>query len=233
MYTVDPIGRIHSCFSEKFGIPRQPGLVPAATATIELFPPYNREDMFRGLEDFSHIWVLFLFHETLQEGWRSTVRPPRLGGQKRVGLYASRSPHRPNHLGMSVVRLDRLAIEEGGVSLLVSGVDFLDNTPVLDIKPYVSYSDSVAEASCGFTRELFPELEVRFEPQAAQFCDEYEKETGRCLRELVEQTLRADPRPASQKVVDREFGVLFWDVNVRWRAGECGFCVLSCEKVNG
>lgn len=99
-----PIGLVRSCWPEKFGIPKQPGLVAAATATVVLYPPYDREEMFRGLAEFSHIWLIFCFHSTLAEGWKPTVRPPRLGGQKRVGVFASRSPHRPNHLGMSVVR---------------------------------------------------------------------------------------------------------------------------------
>ena len=230
MYTLEPIGTIHSCFQEKFGIPRQPGLVPAASATIELFPPYDREEMFRGLEEFSHIWVLFLFHESVLEGWRATVRPPRLGGRQRVGLYASRSPHRPNHLGMSVVKMERVVESSGGVFLEISGIDLLEGTPVVDLKPYVPYTDMIDGASCGFTRELFPEVAVRFAPAAAQFCAEYRRETGRDLQTLIEQTLRVDPRPASQKTGRREFGVLLWDVNVRWRIGGRGFEVVSCER---
>jgi tRNA-Thr(GGU) m(6)t(6)A37 methyltransferase TsaA len=230
-YTFQPIGRIYSCYTEKFGIPKQPGLVTAATAELLLYPPYNREEMFRGLDEFSHIWILFLFHQTIDEGWKPTVRPPRLGGQKRVGVFASRSPHRPNHIGMSVVKLEQLLIKQGVVRLFVSGVDLLDNTPVIDIKPYVPYSDSLEDAGCGYTREVIPEVKALFLQEAQKFCDDYAKRTGRDLKELVIQTLRYDPRPASQRTLGREYGMLFWDVNVRWRVAAEGFEVLSCEVV--
>jgi tRNA-Thr(GGU) m(6)t(6)A37 methyltransferase TsaA len=230
-YTFMPIGKINSCYTEKFGIPKQPGLVTAAAAELSLFPPYNREEMFRGLADFSHIWILFLFHQTIAEGWKPTVRPPRLGGQKRVGVFASRSPHRPNHVGMSVVKLERVVVEKGETRLLLSGVDLLDNTPVVDIKPYIPYSDSLEDAGCGYTQELIPEVAAIFLPAARTFCDEYRQTTGRNLEELIVQTLRYDPRPASQRTVGREYGMLFWDVNVRWRVAVEGFEVLSCEVV--
>lgn len=232
-YSLQPIGVVHSCYPEKFGIPKQPGLVTAALATIELLPPYDREEMFRGLEDFSHIWLVFLFHESIAEGWKPTVRPPRLGGRKRVGVFASRSPHRPNHLGMSVVRLERLVVTAGSVRLEVSGVDLLTGTPVLDIKPYVIYSDSVAEASRGFAGECIPEVSAVISPAAELFCRKYQEATGRDLRRLVVQTLRCDPRPASQRTVGREYGVLLWNINVRWRVTDQGFEVLRCEEVTG
>ncbi len=138
---INPIGVVHSCYTEKFGIPRQPGLVDKARATIELFSPYNRAEMVRKLESFSHIWVHFLFHDAVAEGWRPTVRPPGLGGQKRVGVFASRSPHRPNHLGISAVKL--IGIKRVGQRLLleVGGGDFLHGSPVFDLKPYIPYSD--------------------------------------------------------------------------------------------
>lgn len=225
------IGRVHSCWPEKFGIPKQPGLVMAATAVIEFFPPYDREEMFRGLEDFSHIWVVFLFHDTVREGWKPTVRPPRLGGQKRVGVFASRSPHRPNHLGMSVVRLVQVAVTNGSVRLELAGVDLLDGTPVVDIKPYVPYADSLPDASCGFTAEAIPAVAVAFSPLAERFLHDYQQQTGRNLRQLVYQTLVSDPRPASQRRKGREYGALFWNVNVRWRAVDQGFEVFACEEV--
>lgn len=226
-----PIGRIHSCWPEKFGIPKQPGLVMAATATLEFFPPYDREEMFRGLDAFSHIWVVFLFNNTLHEGWKPTVRPPRLGGRKRVGVFASRSPHRPNHLGMSVVSLTRILVTDGSVKLELAGVDLLDGTPVLDIKPYIPYADSLPEASCGFTAEAIPEVTVRFSSSAEYFCNEYRLQTNRNLRRLVQETLSSDPRPASQRTIGREFGALFWNVNVRWRVVDQGFEVFDCRVV--
>ena len=229
--TLQPIGLVRSCWPEKFGIPRQPGQVEAATATLELFPPFNREEMFRGLESFSHVWLVFLFHGTVAEGWKPTVRPPRLGGQRRVGVFASRSPHRPNHLGLSVVRLSRMVVEGGAVRLELAGVDLLDGTPVLDIKPYVPYADSLPGASDGFTAEEAPLVAVRFTSQSEQFCQRYQQQTGRDLHQLVVESLARDPRPASQRRAAREHGARFWDVHVRWRQIEEGFEVFSCERV--
>lgn len=232
-FTMRPIGWVNSCWSEKFGIPKQPGLVPAAVAEIEFFPPFAREEMFRGLEGFSHIWVVFLFHDTITEGWKPMVRPPRLGGQKRIGVFASRSPHRPNHLGMSVVRLERVVVHNGQVHLDISGVDLLDGTPVVDIKPYVGYSDSLPDARCGFTAEPAPTAAVQFSEEAQRFCRDYQQRTGRRLRQLIEETLAGDPRPASQRGGRREYGTLFWGVNVRWRATEDGFEVVGCDEATG
>jgi tRNA (adenine37-N6)-methyltransferase len=230
MYQFEPIGKISSCYSEKFGVPRQPGLVRAATAHLTLHPPYDREEMARGLEGYSHIWVIFIFHEALADGWRPMVRPPRLGGQKRVGLFASRSPHRPNPVGMSVVRLEKVVIENGSFALELSGIDLLDGTPVLDVKPYVPYSDSVPGAEGGFTDEDMAEQKVVVSPDVLSFCQDYQRQTGNDLKSLIQQTLQKDPRPASQRRIGREYGVLLWDVNVRWRVEEWGFLVLSCER---
>ena len=231
---LEPIGVIHSCFKEKFGIPRQPGLVEHSTATIELFPPFNREEMVRGLEGFSHIQVLFLFHRAVAEGWRPTVRPPRLGGRARVGVFACRSPHRPNHIGLSAVRLGAVRTT-GGVCLDVSGVDFLDETPVLDIKPYVPYSDSIQDASDGFTgTEDVGGGEggmIFFSAQAAAFCRNYEEKKSRPLHLLITEMLERDPRPRSQRERKTEFGMLLWDVNIRWRMEEGSVVVERIESV--
>lgn len=228
-YELIPIARIHSCFSEKFGIPRQPGLATAATAIMEMLPPFDREEMVRGLEKFSHIWIHFLFHDTVQEGWRPTVRPPWLGGQKRVGVFASRSPHRPNFIGLSVVRLLGIRSEGKKLFLDLAGIDILDQTPVFDIKPYLPYSDAVPEATSGYS--MVPERgnEVFFSREAETFCLIYQQDRGRDLLRLIREVLQQDPRPASQKTEEREFGMLLWDVNVRWRVQEGGFLVVSCE----
>jgi tRNA-Thr(GGU) m(6)t(6)A37 methyltransferase TsaA len=226
-----PIGTIHSCFTEKFGIPRQPGMVPAATARLELLPPFNREEMVRGLEQFSHVWVHFLFHRTVAEGWKPTVRPPWLGGRKRVGVFASRSPHRPNHLGLSAVRLEAVVREKGKIYLELSGVDFLDKTPVIDIKPYVPYSDCIRSASCGYAHGEQPVVEVVFSEKAEAFCTGYLAKTGRDIRRLVEEMIRHDPRPASQKNDKSSFGMLLWNVNIRWKVKEHSFFIESCEEV--
>lgn len=224
---ISSIGIIHSCYPEKFGIPRQPGLVKSSSGRLELFPPWNREEMIKGLDVFSHIWIQFLFHEAVAEGWRPTVRPPWLGGQKRVGIFASRSPHRPNHLGLSVVRLTGIRKEKKGLFLEIAEIDLLDKTPVVDIKPYIPYSDSVPGASDGFIPP--PESvrrEVVFAEAAAQSCSEYEQRTGRRLRSLIAETLGQDPRPASQRHQTREYGMTLWDVNVRWQALGERFLVL-------
>jgi len=228
---VRPIGLIHSCFTEKFGIPRQSGMVKSATATLELLPPFNREEMVRGLDVFSHIWVHFLFHQTVEEGWRPTVRPPWLGGKKRVGIFATRSPHRPNHMGMSAVKLVDIRREKKRYFLELSGVDFLDQTPVLDIKPYVPFSDSIAGATSGYTKIDKPRIKLKFSEQALQFCTSYEQETGRNIQLLIEEMIRQDPRPASQKGKKSRFGMLLWDVNIRWQVMGLQFEVLGCRRI--
>jgi len=206
-------------------------MVPAAVAELEFYPPYNREEVTRGLEQFSHIWIHFLFHESVADGWKNTVRPPWLGGSKRVGVLATRSPHRPNHLGLSVVRLQSVVSGKGKTSLLLSGVDLLDGTPVIDVKPYVPYSDSIATAECGYARGEVPEVDVQLTDQVELFCENYFIKTGRNLRALVEQMIRQDPRPAKQKGNKDSFGILLWDVNIRWSVIPDGFLVESCEQV--
>ncbi len=226
------IGIVRSCFTERFGIPRQPGLVRAATARLELLPPYNREEMVRGLEEFSHVWVQFLFHRTVAEGWKPTVRPPRLGGRRRVGVFACRSPHRPNHLGLSVVKLEKVIAKGGEVALLLSGVDLLDGTPVLDIKPYVPYCDSPAGASGGFAMESPQSVDIVFAEAAARFCREYGEATGRDLEVLIRQVIGNDPRPASQKGRKNGFAAALWDVDVCWTVGAGGEVVVKeCRRL--
>lgn len=228
---ITPIGIIHSCYPEKFGIPRQPGLVKSSSGVLELLPPWNREEMIKGLDAFSHIWIQFQFHEAVAEGWRPTLRPPWLGGQKRVGVFASRSPHRPNHLGLSVVRLTGIRKEKKGLFLEIAEIDLLDKTPVIDIKPYIPYSDCVPGASGGFIPPPESvEREVLFTEAAAQACSEYEQRTGRRLRSLIAETLGQDPRPASQRHQTREYGMALWDVNVRWQAQGDRFLVLMIEE---
>ncbi len=206
-------------------------MVPAATAELELFPPYNREEVTRGLAQFSHVWIHFLFHECVEDGWKPTVRPPWLGGAKRVGVLATRSPHRPNHLGLSVVRLVSVATGKNGVSLHLSGVDLLDGTPVIDVKPYVPYSDSIVSAECGYARGEVPEVTVLMSDQVCSFCETYLAKTGRKLQPLIEQMIQQDPRPAKQKGAKESFGILLWDVNIRWSVNSDGFLVESCELV--
>ena len=228
---MNAIGVIHSCFPEKFGIPRQAGLAPSALAAIELIAPFNRPEMVRGLETFSHIWIQFLFHQSLSEGWKATVRPPRMGGKERLGVFATRSPHRPNHIGLSAVRLLELNISGGRVTLEIGGVDMQDGTPVLDIKPYIPYSDSVAGATSGWLRSPFARFEVVFAEGAETFCRVYEQQSGRPLAALIREVLATDPRPASQRAQRCGFGMSFWDVNVRWQISGRTCRVEHCEQV--
>lgn len=229
-YTVEAIGLIHSCYREKFGIPRQPGLVKSATGSIELLPPCDREEMFRELESFSHIWLQFCFHEAVADGWRPTVRPPWLGGQKRVGCFASRSPHRPNFLGISVVRYHGLRREGKKLFLDISELDLLQGTPIFDIKPYIPYSDSIDDASSGFVHFSPEQMEVSFSPEAEGSCDSYFISKGRDLKGLIREVLQQDPRPASQRHKSREYGMLLWDMNIRWLADGRGFHVFLVEE---
>ncbi len=230
MVDVCPIGIIRSCYTEKFGIPRQPGMADKARARIELLPPYDREEMVKELDMFSHIWVQFLFHDAIKEGWKPTVRPPGLGGRKRVGVFASRSPHRPNHIGLSAVRLFEID-RKSGLSLLVGGGDFLDGTPVLDIKPYIPYSDSLADAGAGYSGENREPVQVCFLKEAERFCYRYEQETGRELPGLISQVLRQDPRPASQRGRKWSFGFRLWDINIRWEVRNNVFTVVECRRI--
>lgn len=218
--TVDPVGVIHSCYGDKFGTPRQPGLVPAAQGVIRPFPPYDRVDWWRDLDQFSHIWVLFWFHQVDAGNVTPTVRPPRLGGNRRVGVFASRSPFRPNPIGLSVLRLDGVDCRDGGVTLRVSGIDLIDGTPVLDVKPYLPYADALAEARAGFAAAApAPQFAVHFSTAATVQIDALAGEYP-TLASLIRQTLSLDPRPAyrSDDVGgDRVYGFRLLGVEVRWR----------------
>ena len=216
-YSFEPIGVVRSCFTEKFAIPRQPRLAPAATGVLELFPPYDRPEAIAGLEQVSHLWLLFVFHAAASGPEHIRVRPPRLGGNQRIGVFASRATHRPNPLGQSVVRLN--GIEAG--RLHVSGIDLLDGTPLLDIKPYVPYADSVCEA----TNDLAPAppalLPVSWSSAAL---DQARMHAGRLQQpvlELIDQCLAQDPKPAYQQPdASREYAARFWDIDVRWHYPE-------------
>ena len=212
-YTVTPIGYVRSCFKEKFAIPRQPLLAPAAQGCIELLPPYDHADAIAGLEEISHIWVIFLFHKTLDKVPRLKVRPPRLGGNKSIGVFASRATHRPNGIGQSAVRLERA--EPG--RLWISGIDLLDGTPVLDIKPYVPYADHLPMAHNAIADHAPTLITVNWQPSALQQAEQHAQRLQQPLSALIEQCLAQDPRPAYQQPTpERIYGVQFYDVQVRW-----------------
>ena len=232
-YHFQPVAVVRSCFKTKFGIPRQPGLISEARGSIELLPPYNQPNAVRGLEDFSHIWVLFVFHDALREGWKATVRPPRLGGDKRVGVFASRSPFRPCPIGLSVLTLRDVRIgSHGKISLDVEGLDLLDGTPVLDIKPYLPYTDAVSDARAGFapTAPASAALSVQFSDQAAQQAAAIEKRGLDGFRLLAEKVIAADPRPAYQREAGRVYGIFLHGYEVVWQAGADGAVVTHITR---
>jgi len=216
-YNVSPIGFVRSCFKEKFAIPRQPQLAPAARGVLELVAPFDHPDAVQGLEQVSHVWLLFLFHLALEDKPRLKVRPPRLGGNQSMGVFATRATHRPNGIGQSVVKLDK--VEPG--RLYLSGIDLLDGTPVLDIKPYVPYADSVAAATNQIaSADLIP---VSWEPAALAQAHEHGLRLQEPLVELIEQCLAQDPRPAYQTPTpERRYGAQFWDLDVRWHYPQPG-----------
>ncbi|WP_375737643.1 tRNA (N6-threonylcarbamoyladenosine(37)-N6)-methyltransferase TrmO [Pseudomonas boanensis] len=218
-HAVSPIGFVRSCFKEKFAIPRQPHLAPAARGVLELVSPFDTGEAVAGLEQVSHVWVLFLFHLALEDKPRLKVRPPRLGGNQSIGVFASRSTHRPNGIGQSVVKLDKVEPSR----LWISGIDLLDGTPVLDIKPYVPYADRRDEALNAIA-DAAPELiDVAWDDAALLQAREHGQRLGEPLVALIEQCLAQDPRPAYQKPEpSRRYGARLWDVDVRWHYPQPG-----------
>lgn len=213
MHSVRPVGYVRSCFKEKFAIPRQPLLAPAARGVLELLPPFNTGEAVDGLEQISHVWLLFLFHQALEEKPRLKVRPPRLGGNQSIGVFASRATHRPNGIGQSVVRLEK--VEAG--RLWLSGIDLLDGTPILDIKPYVPYADCLDNAHNAIAATAPVTIPVDWQPAALEQAREHGLRLNEPLVELIAQCLAQDPRPAYQiPEPSRRYGCRLWDLDVRW-----------------
>lgn len=229
-YAFAPVGVLRSPFREKFGIPRQPGLAPHAISRLVLTPDCGRAACVEGLEGFSHLWLVFVFHGTAAQGWRPTVRPPRLGGNKRLGVFATRSTFRPNPIGLSVVELVGIIDGPDGKELLLRGADLLDGTPILDIKPYVPYVDALPEARAGFATEAPERLSVTWSEAALVQAQQLKLDTE--LRALIDEVLAQDPRPAyaeGSHDVDREYGVWLAQVNVRFRVVDEGVVVTALE----
>jgi len=215
---IEPIGYLRTCFGEKFAVPRQPGLCPSAWGTLEFLAPYRSTEAVRGLEGFSHVWLIFGFHQTEGEGWHPTVRPPRLGGNERVGVFASRSTFRPNGLGLSLVKLDRIAWDmvEGTEPpiLHVSGVDLVDGTPVYDVKPYLQFIESLPDAGSGYASEPITRVEIVVLETARK---DFGKLPERAQRVIME-ALSLDTRPAaSPKDESKIYGALLCARNVKFR----------------
>ncbi|MBQ8579356.1 MAG: tRNA (N6-threonylcarbamoyladenosine(37)-N6)-methyltransferase TrmO [Oscillospiraceae bacterium] len=219
------IARIKSDFPTKFGIPRQSGLVDELRATIIFEPEFRNPDALRGIEEFSHLWLIWQFSEAVRTGWSPTVRPPRLGGNTRMGVFATRSPFRPNNLGLSSVKL--LGVEQTekyGAVLHVGGADLMDGTPIFDIKPYIPYGDSHPEATGGFTDRTGDFLlKVAFPAALLEMLPEDK-------RAAAIGVLEHDPRPSYQKDAQRIYGLSFAGFNIRFRVEEKKLTVLSVEK---
>lgn len=211
-YIMKPIAHIHCDFPDKFGIPRQSGLIDALKAEIIFEPEYRNPEAFRGLEDYSHVWLIWGFSESIRSNWSPTVRPPRLGGNTRMGVFATRSPFRPNPIGLSSVRLDKIDLhDERGPVLHISGADLMDGTPIFDIKPYLPYVDSHPEASEGFAGPLKNyALDIECPPELLNQIPEAKQEALLAL-------LAQDPRPSYQRDSKRIYGLRFagWEIKFR------------------
>ena len=219
------IGHIRTDFPSKFGIPRQSGLIDGLKGKIILEPEYRNPQVYKGIEEFSHIWLLWEFSEAKKEHWSATVKPPRLGGKKRMGVFATRAPFRPNNIGLSCVKLDRVEQDEkDGPVLWVAGVDLLDGTPIYDIKPYIPLTDCHPEASEGYTRETkIHELKVEF-PE--ELLNQYPEEK----RQVVLGILAQDPRPTYFQDPERVYGVPFAGFDVKFRVDGDLLIVCGLEK---
>lgn len=214
-WTMTPVGVVRSPFREKFGIPRQPGLAAQVESVVELLPPFDRPESVAELAGFSHLWLIFVFHATAERGWRPTVRPPRLGGNRRVGVFASRSTHRPNPIGLSVVELVSVDLS-GGVRLTVRGADLLDGTPVLDIKPYLPFVDAVPDARSGYVDAPPAMLPVIWSDVAAAQLGEIVA-SDPSLESALLAAVSCDPRPAYQQDDNRIYAARIGNYDVRWQ----------------
>lgn len=230
-FQFEQIGVIRSPYKEKFAVPRQPGLVKSGGGELHLIAPYNQADTVRGLEAFSHLWVLFIFHQTMEGGWRPTVRPPRLGGNARMGVFATRSTFRPNPVGMSLVELNGIRCQKDQVILELGGLDLVDGTPVVDIKPYLPFAEALPDARASYAQQApQADMPVYFTDALAAELVHLEKRYPR-LREFIVDVLAQDPRPAYRKEEDagKAYAVWLLDFNVRWRVTDSGFEVFALE----
>ena len=223
MPSITPIATLRTCYTDKFGVPRQSGLVPGAWGIIEFEPAYRRVEAVRGIEEFSHLWLITQFHLVKEEPTSLTVRPPRLGGNEKRGVFATRSPFRPNRLTLSVVKLDRVELEgDLAPRLFVSGVDLVDGTPVFDIKPYIRYADSIPDARSGFAGEAPPQMPVHWDCESA---------VPDVVRIIIDQSLALQPQPAYHDDNDRQYATEIAGWRVKWVARDEGATVKSCEFV--
>ena len=222
-FLVKPIAYVRSDFKEKFGIPRQSGRAPSLTAELVFLPEYACEEAFRSIEGFSHLWLIFDFSLAHREEFSPTVRPPRLGGNERVGVFASRSPFRPNPIGLSCVKLEKVEKRETGIVLIVSGADLLDGTPILDIKPYLPFADCIEGAKSGYAGE---KANHRLEVVCAE---ELLAKLPTEKRAGLLECLADDPRPSYQDDPTRVYGMCFGDHEIKFFVSENILTVLTIE----
>lgn len=230
-FSFDQIGVIHSPWKEKFAVPRQPSLIQDGGGELHLQAPYNQPEAVRGLEAFSHLWLLFVFHQTMEGGWRPTVRPPRLGGNARMGVFATRSTFRPNPIGMSLVELKGVRCEQQQVILELGSLDLVDGTPIVDIKPYLPFAEALPEARAGFAQQApDADMPVYFSLPAEQQLQQYQRHYPH-LERFIAQVLAQDPRPAYRKgeEPDREYAAWLLEFNVRWRVTQSGTEVIAID----
>lgn len=221
--TISPIGIIESPFDEKFAVPRQPNLVAEGCGILRLLPPYNQVESVRGLEQFSHLWLIFQFHQIPEREWHATVRPPRLGGNERIGVFASRATHRPNPLGLSKVELRKIEVLDGEVLLYLGSVDLVNGTPIFDIKPYIAFADSEPNAISGFAQQKpVQKLNVEFSETALQAIQNSQNFAKFAIQDpvnFIREVIAQDPRPAYQwgKSSDRIYGMSLCGCNIKWK----------------
>ena len=221
------IARIHTDFASKFGVPRQSGLVPQLQGRIVFESEYRNADAVRGMEDFSHLWLVWEFSEAVRKGWSPTVRPPRLGGNRRMGVFATRSPFRPNPIALSCVKLERIEREGPEAPVIwVSGVDMMDETPIYDIKPYLPYADSVPDAQAGFTGHTQARMVSVVLPSEVAAASGLPADKLLALTKVLEQ----DPRPRYQQDPERVYGMAFGGLEVKFKVCEKTLAVVSVEK---
>lgn len=231
-FSFEQIGTIHSPWKEKFAVPRQPGLIEDGGGELHLLPPYNQPEAVRGLEAFSHIWLLFIFHQTMAGGWRPTVRPPRLGGNTRVGVFATRSTFRPNPVGMSLVELKGIRCGSQSVILELGSLDLVDGTPIVDIKPYLPFAEALPDARAGFAQQApAADMPVSFTPAARRQLETHQHRYPQ-LERFIQQVLAQDPRPAYRKgeEPDREYAAWLLEFNVRWCVTLAGTEVIAIDR---
>jgi tRNA (adenine37-N6)-methyltransferase len=230
-FIFDKVAIIHSCYKEKFAIPRQAGLVTEATAQIELLSPYNHPDMVKGLEGFSHLWLSFIFDQHIDKGFNNLVSPPRLNGKEDYGVYATRSPYRPNPIGLSVVELVEIEYTNETILLHIKGADLLDQTPIIDIKPYITYADSIANAKSGFIAKIKDNnFTIIFSTLAEKQIREAKKATPE-IKLFIKQLLAQDPRPHYTKEIKTNYSSKIYNYDLHWHINGKEIEILSLDTL--